>query len=81
METIFSVTWMTRWYVSLHDNLLSTNSFVFVQELASKLSNVSMPLMDHFYFSMAPVDVSKQSEVSALRQVSHCATSCCPWVI
>ena len=40
------------------------------QELASKLSSISMPLMDHFYFSMAPVDMNKTSVVSALQKVS-----------
>ena len=29
-----------------------------------------MPLMDHFYFSMAPVDMNKTSVVSALQKVS-----------
>lgn len=40
-----------------------------LQELASKLSSISMPMMDHFYFSMAPVDLNKSSVVTALRQV------------
>ena len=44
-------------------------SFLF-QELASTLSSIPMPLMDHFYFSMAPVDLRKKSVVSALCQVS-----------
>lgn len=46
--------------------------YFLLQELASTLSSISMSLVDHYYFSMAPVDLNKKAVVSALRQViSH----------